>query len=270
MVGAATLRARPRRPAAPDRRPLAPRRRHLRRRAPSPPTSTASASPQAPATFTTDDERRAARRADARPARPSSTTSSRSTTTRSTPPRSPRTSTPPATRRPLRARDLHARPPSTNAVTLELDRARRLAPQGQRPIDHYVVEAWQGTTLRGAQAVDGDRRTATLTGLPAGTYTLKRARASTPSAPARTPSARATVSGSATTYAGAVTELTRPRSTGAWASAAARSPPTLRPRPSRPRCAEPGQPAHGGRRAHRRRRQRDLGDGTAGTAAPTT
>ena len=91
-----------------------------------------------------------------------------------------------------------------NAVTVDWAAPTGTGPQGQRPIDNYVVEAWQGTTLRGAQAVDGDRRTATLSGLPAGSYEA-RVRAINGFATGPDGTAAATVTGVATTYAGAVT-----------------------------------------------------------------
>ena len=78
------------------------------------------------------------------------------------------------------------------------------APAGQRPIDHYVVEAWQGTTLRAAQAVDAARHTATLSGVPAGATTVH-VRAINGFAAGPDATTDATVPGAASTYAGAVT-----------------------------------------------------------------
>ena len=79
------------------------------------------------------------------------------------------------------------------------------APDGQRAVDHYVAEAWQGAALRGAQAVDGTRTTATLSGLPAGAYQL-RVRAVNGFGEGPDALLPATVTGVAATYAGAVTD----------------------------------------------------------------
>ncbi len=74
---------------------------------------------------------------------------------------------------------------------------------GGRAPKSYVAEAWQGTTLRAAQAADGGVTTATLSGLPAGVYTFKlRATNGYGTSEATT---AGTVGGSATTYAGLVT-----------------------------------------------------------------
>ncbi len=93
---------------------------------------------------------------------------------------------------------------SGNAVTASWVAPDVSAPAGQRPIDHYVVEAWQGTTLRGAQAVDAARHTATLSGIPAGATTVH-VRAVNGFAAGPDATADATIPGAASTYAGAVT-----------------------------------------------------------------
>ena len=93
---------------------------------------------------------------------------------------------------------------SDNSVTATWTAPTVSAPPGQRPIDHYVVEAWQGTTLRAAQAVDAARHTATLSGLPAGATSV-RVRAVNGFAAGPDATKDATVPGAASTYAGAVT-----------------------------------------------------------------
>src|SRR4051812_14422209 len=107
--------------------------------------------------------------------------------------------------RPLAPVDVKATGDTANALTVDWSPPPGTGPQGQRPIDSYVVEAWQGGTLRGAQAVDGDRRTATLSGLPAGAYEA-RVRAINGFSTGPDATAAATVTGAGTTYAGAVTD----------------------------------------------------------------
>ena len=163
--------ARRRRPA-PDRRPLAPHRRHLRGR----------------------DRHRLPRRRRASPRRPPTLNTATTGELLARPHprrrerrlRRPRASTPRALDAATIAAHFDASGNAQPARARERPRDRRrqrghastgprppAPPRRAAPVDHYVVEAWQGTTLRGAQAVDGARTTATLSGLPAGAYTLK-------------------------------------------------------------------------------------------------
>ena len=82
---------------------------------------------------------------------------------------------------------------AANAVTLSWT-----APAARPPRRRgYVAEAWQGTTLRGAQGTTATATSATLSGLPAGDVHDQGARRSTGSAPAARASAAATVTGAA-------------------------------------------------------------------------
>ena len=125
-----------------------------------------------------------------------------------------------------------------NALTVDWAAPGGTGPQGQRPIDNYVVEAWQGTTLRGAQAVDGDRRTATLSGLPAGVLRGAGARHQrVRHRPGRRPRRRRSPASPPPTRA--QSPPTRRSSTGASASAAARCSPTRPASTIRRSCATP-------------------------------
>ncbi|WP_170179170.1 LamG-like jellyroll fold domain-containing protein [Solirubrobacter pauli] len=86
-----------------------------------------------------------------------------------------------------------------NAVTVSWTAGGTPAPTG------YVVEAWQGGTLRGAQATSATATGATITGLPSGAYAIK-VRGVNEYGAGRESERPATLLGATTTYAGAVTD----------------------------------------------------------------
>ena len=62
--------------------------------------------------------------------------------------------------------------PAANRVDVTWSAPAGAAPSGQRLVDDYLVEARQNGVTKAAQAVDGTKTAATLSGLPAGAYTL--------------------------------------------------------------------------------------------------
>ena len=112
----------------------------------------------------------------------------------------------------LRQRAARARPQTSRPTArrqrghAQLDRARRHRPGRAAPVDHYVAEAWQGTTLRGAQAVDGAAHERHAQRPARGRLHAQACARSTASAPAPTPRDGHRRAAPPATYAGAVTD----------------------------------------------------------------